>query len=210
MLGATVFESGLPTEQRRQLHLKMTSPERMFMDNHSMKGKSGLIRELIAVGLTVRQAEKAVNAVFDCMARAVGRGEMVEIPGGVIQAQIMNGAPRQASHRFRSVRTGEITVKTVNYPGRRRVVKFRPDVSLDLTPLPAPPTPEQIECRQLVTELIGMPPDDAIMESLLRAAAFPPQKPGNLLARLRDRKQRGRRYQDASKLAEDIETVYWL
>ena len=66
------------------------------MDNHSTKGKSGLIRELMAKGLSVREAEKAVNAVFDVMARGVGRGETVEIPGGTIQAKIMNGEPRQA------------------------------------------------------------------------------------------------------------------
>ena len=109
------------------------------MDNHSTKGKSGLIRELIAKGLSVRQAEKAVNAVFEVMTRAVKRGETVEIPGGTIQAKIMNGEPRRASQRFRDVRTREITVKVINYRGRRRVVKFRPDESLDLTPLPAPP-----------------------------------------------------------------------
>jgi hypothetical protein len=48
------------------------------------------------------------------------------------------------------------------------------------------------------------------MESLRRAAALPPQKPGNLLARLRDRAQTGRRYEDASLLAADIATLYWL
>ena len=96
------------------------------MDNHSTKGKSGLIRELISKGLSVREAEKAVNAVFDVMARAVKRGETVEIPGGTIQAKIMNGEPRRASQRFRDVRTGEIAVKVITYRGRRRVVKFRP------------------------------------------------------------------------------------
>jgi nucleoid DNA-binding protein len=52
------------------------------MDNHSTRGKSGLIRELMAKGLSVREAEKAVNAVFEVMTRAVKRGETVEIPGG--------------------------------------------------------------------------------------------------------------------------------
>ncbi len=70
------------------------------MDNHSTKGKSGLIRELMAEGLSVRQAEKAVNAVFEVMTRAVKRGETVEIPAGTIQAKIMNGEPRRASQRF--------------------------------------------------------------------------------------------------------------
>jgi hypothetical protein len=102
----------------------------------------------------------------------------------------MNGKPRQTRQRFRDVHTGQISFQVVNYPGRRRVVKFRQDESLDLTPLPVsppPPTPAEIECRQLATELIGRPADDAVMESLRRAAALPPQKPGNPLARLRDR-----------------------
>ena len=131
------------------------------MDNHSTKGKSGLIRELIAKGLSVRKAEQAVNAVFDCVTRAAWRGEAVEIPGGTIKTQIMNGKPRQVSQRFRDVHTGEIAVQVVDYPGRRRVVKFRPDESLDLTPLPLPvppatPRPEQIECRRLATELLAI------------------------------------------------------
>jgi hypothetical protein len=37
------------------------------MDNQSDQGKSGLIRELVAKGLSVRKAEKAVNVVFDAM-----------------------------------------------------------------------------------------------------------------------------------------------
>jgi nucleoid DNA-binding protein len=180
------------------------------MDNHSTKVKSGLIRELMAKGLSVRRAEKAVNAVFDVMTRGVERGETVEIPSGTIQTKIMIGQPRRAKQRFRNVRTGEICSKVVDYPGRRRVVKFRSDDSLDLTLLPAPPTSEEIESRQLATELIGGPADDAVMESLKRAAALPPKKPGNLLARLRDRQQRGRRYKDASGLAADIGKLYWL
>jgi nucleoid DNA-binding protein len=190
--------------------VRTPSRKGIFMDNHSTKGKSGLIRELMATGLSVRQAEKAVNAVFEVMVRAVKRGETVEIPGGTIRARIMNGKPRQAEQRFRNVQTGKIDFRVANYPGRRRVVKFKPDESLDLTPLPAPPTPEEIECRQLAMELIGKPADDAVMESLKRAAALHPQKPGNLLARLRDRQQRGLRYSDAIGLAQDIEKLYWL
>jgi hypothetical protein len=85
----------------------------------------------------------------------------------------MNGEPRQASQRFRDVRTGEVSCSVVNYPRRRQVVKFRPDESLDLTPLlipPPPPTPEQIECRQLATELLAQPVDDQIMAKLQQGA----------------------------------------
>ena len=81
---------GILTKERGELPFERPLGKD-FVDNHSTKGKSGLIRELIAKGLSVRQAEKAVNAVFDCMSRAVRRGETVEIPGGTIQAKIMNG-----------------------------------------------------------------------------------------------------------------------
>jgi hypothetical protein len=68
-----------------KLQFEQPSLKGILMDNHSTKGKSGLIRELIAKGLSIHQPEKAVNAVFDCMTRAVRRGETVEIPGGTIR-----------------------------------------------------------------------------------------------------------------------------
>jgi len=178
-----------------------------------MKGKSGLIRELIANGLSVRQAEKAVNAVFDCMTRAVRRGETVEIPGGTIQAKIMNGEPRRTSQRFRDVRTGEIAVKVINYRGRRRVVKFRPDESLDLTPLQAPPPPptlEQVECRQLATELLAKSVDDQIMAQLQESADFPSAKPGALLRRLKEVENRGWRISSTEDLTAYLAKLYWV
>lgn len=183
------------------------------MDNHSTKGKSGLIRELIAKGLSVRQAEKAVNAVFEVMTRAVKRGETVEIPGGTIQAKIMNGNPRRASQRFRDVRTGEIIVKIVNYRGRRRVVKFRPEESLDLTPLPVPPpppTPEQMECRRLATELLATAVDDQIMAELQKDADFPSPKPGALLRRLKEVRNRGLRIRSTEDLTAALAKLYWV
>ena len=67
------------------------------MDNHSTKGKGWLVSQLIEKGMSVRKARKAVEAVFGCMARAVRRGEVVEIPGGTIQGQIMEGKPTSAS-----------------------------------------------------------------------------------------------------------------
>jgi nucleoid DNA-binding protein len=179
------------------------------MNNHAKQGKSRLIRELLAKGLSVRRAEKAVNVVFDIMAKAVRRGELVEIPGGSMQAKTMNGKARSRMQRFRNVQTDEINFRIVRYPGRRRVVRFRPDETLDLTPLPEPPTTEELQCRQLAAELIGKPASDAVMERLHRAAAFPPQKPGNLLARLRERQQRGGQY-NVESLACEIEKLYWL
>ena len=106
----------------------------------SNKGKSRLIRELMAKGISVRKAEKAVNAVFDCMARAVRRGEDAEIPGGRIQAKMRKGQPRRKWQRFVNVHTGKITFKMVSFRGRRRVIQFKP---------------EQAEARQLAAELLG-------------------------------------------------------
>jgi nucleoid DNA-binding protein len=183
------------------------------MDNHSTKGKSGLIRELIAKGLSVRQAEKAVNAVFEVMTRAVKRGETVEIPGGTMQAKIMNGEPRRASQRFRNVRTTEIDSRIVTYPGRRRVVKFRPDESLDLTSLsapPPPPTPEQIECRRLATELLAKAVDDQIMAQLLEGADSPSSKPGALLRRLKEVQNRGWQIRSTEDLTACLAKLYWV
>jgi nucleoid DNA-binding protein len=180
------------------------------MDNHSTKGKSGLIRELIAKGLSVRKAEQAVNAVFDCVTRAAWRGEAVEIPGGTIKTQIMNGKPRRLSQRFQDVRTREIAVQVVDYPGRRRVVKFRPDESLDLTPLPVPPTPEEIECRQLATELLAKVVDDQVMIQLQEGADFPSPKPGALLRRLKEARSRGCRIRSTEELTKNLAKLYWM
>ena len=129
------------------------------MDWRSNKGKSKLIRELIAKGISVRKAEKGVNAVFDCMARAVRRGESVEIPGGRIQVKIRKGQPRREWQRFVNVRTGKIMFTIVDFRGKRLVVKFSPDLNLDLSPLPQPLTPDEIEALQLASELLGKTAD---------------------------------------------------
>ena len=188
--------------------------ERIFgMDWYSTKGKSKLIRELMDKGLSVRKAEKAVNAVFDCMAKAVRRGETVEIPGGTIQAKIRNNQPRRQWTRLRNVRTGKIASRIINYPGPRRMVRFEPDHTLDLSPLPAPPvpeTPEQVETRQHVVELLGRSPSPAEMSLLAEAGSVHARGPNSLLLRLRDRKSRGRSYTNADELARDLESMYWL
>jgi hypothetical protein len=63
---------------------------------------------------------------------------------------------------------------------------------------------------QLASELIGRQATDAEIELLEHAAAFPREKPGNLLARLRNVRPRGRRHIDVIELAEDIRRLYWL
>ena len=55
--------------------------------NWRSQGKSALAKMLMREhGVSKRQAEKAVNAVFSCMARALQRGEVVELPVGTIEA----------------------------------------------------------------------------------------------------------------------------
>ncbi len=55
------------------------------MNWRSTAGKSGLIQMLMKEhGFSKRKAEKAVNAVFDCMARALWHGKVVELPIGWI------------------------------------------------------------------------------------------------------------------------------
>ena len=161
------------------------------------------------MGFSVRKATKAVNAVFGCMARAVRRGEVVEVPGGTIRARTRQGKPRRRLQKFRNVQTGRPSFKLVDYPGRRRVVKFRPDESLDLTPLPVPPTPEEIECRQLAAELLGHAVDDETMARLQQSADIHRPKPGNLLRRLKAAKSRSWYSRSTDELAYSIRQLYW-
>jgi nucleoid DNA-binding protein len=184
-----------------------------MVDNHSKKGKSGLIRAVMAKGFSVRQAIKAVNAVFDRMTLAVRRGEVVEIPGGTIQARLRQGKPRQRFQKLFNVQTGESRHKFVRFPGQRRVVRFRPDLALDLTPLPVPPpppTPEEIECQQLATELLGHPVNARILKYLKQHADFPQPKPGSLLRRLKEVKARGRNPKSFYELGSWIRGFYWI
>jgi nucleoid DNA-binding protein len=179
-------------------------------------GKSVIIKDLMDKGLTARKATKAVDAVFDRIKFALWCGDEVPIPGGTIQATIRRGRPRQEwLHRFKNVQTGKAMSKAVKYPGRRRVITFTPDETLDLTPPPLPPppeTPEQIEARQLATELLALkqPADTAMMTSLQQAAEVHPCKPGALLRRLREFKARGWQFHYIDSLAARVTAHYWL
>jgi nucleoid DNA-binding protein len=183
------------------------------MNRESSGGKGSLIWELRQRGFSVRQARKAVNAFFDCATRAVRRGERVEIPGGAIQVKSTRGQPRQTSQRFRNIQSGEIVYRTVKFPGGHRTVRFAPDLTLDLSPLPAPSpteTPEQIEARQLAKEFLGHAPDETEMVLLERGADFYPEGPNSLLRRLRDLKGRGPRVNGSDDLAEAVASLYWI
>jgi nucleoid DNA-binding protein len=174
-------------------------------------GKAVIVKDLMATGLSARKAAKALNAVLDSMKFALWCGEPVEIPGGSIQAKTRKGTPRREFHRFRNVQTREIDHHIVAYSGLRHVVTFTADSELDLTPLPLPETPEQVEALQLASELLGKPADEAIIAQLQQAAEVHPRGPGALLRRLRDIKSRGWQFHnDVHSLARQVAAHYWL
>jgi nucleoid DNA-binding protein len=173
-------------------------------------GKSRIVKDLMAKGVTARKAEKAVNAVFDLMKEALQAGEPVAVPGGTLQAKARKGKPRRKSQRFRTVSSKKIAFKFVRYPGARRVVKFTPDPDLDLTPLPLPETPEQVEARDIASVLIGKPANEAIMARLQQAVEVHQSRPGALLRRLRDLNSRGWTFGNIELLAQQISACHWL
>jgi nucleoid DNA-binding protein len=168
----------------------------------------------MATGLTARKAEAVLNAVLDRMKFAIWCGEPVEIPGGTIQAKIRQGKQRKVVQTFRHIQTKQIVHRIVRYPGWRMVLKFSPDFGLELTPLPRPllpDTPEQVEVRQLASELLCKPADMAIIAMLQEAVELHPHQPGALLRRLRDIKSRGWSFEnDVYLLAQQVAAHYWL
>jgi nucleoid DNA-binding protein len=181
-------------------------------------GKSSIVKDVMAQGFTARKAQKAVNAVVDLMTFALWCGEPVEIPGGTIQSKIRKGRPRTEFQKFRNMekdkgKQKKIAFRIVRYPGRRRAVKFTPDPKLDLTPLPPPAVPEtaeQVEARQLASELLGRPAGKSIVTALQAAVAIHAFRPGALLRRLRDFRDRGWRFTDLEELAREVSKCYWL
>jgi nucleoid DNA-binding protein len=183
-------------------------------DMNKKGGKSRIVKDIMAMGFTARKSEKALNAVIAHMKLGLRRGEPVEVPGGTLQSKIRRGKPRREAQRFGNVNTRKTRSQIIHYSGRRRVVKFTPDLALDLTPLPPLPLPEtaeQIESRQLASYLLGKPADMAIMAALQQAAEFRRCMPGSLLRRLRDYKDRGWHFNnDLYELRSYLAAWYWL
>jgi len=185
------------------------------MNSYSDTGRSGLIRALLAKGYSFRRAAKLVNAVFDTMVQGLRRGERVEIPGGSIQVAERKAKPRlELHHKFEDLRTGP-AFRAVKYRGKRKIVKFRPDEALDLSPLPPSPRPaakrETLEfrtCRKLVSEMVGEPIDDAGMQLLQGAVGSQARSPISLLEALRERKAKGYAYVTVGLLAADLAYLF--
>ena len=185
------------------------------MNSYSHTGRSGLIRDLVAKGYSFRQATKLVNAFFDIMTRALERGEQVEIPGGSIQVEELEGEPRiEPNHMFQDLETHKPVTRPVRYKGARKIVKFVSDESLDLSPLPASARPAQREtpefaaCRELASELVAEPMDDAGMQLLQRVVYSQARSPVALLEALRERKAMGYSYATVGLLAADLGSVF--
>ena len=183
------------------------------MNWKSTVGKSALIKMLIKEhDFSKRKAENAVNAVFYCMARALRRGDEVELPIGWIQtASPPANREKQTRQRFRNIQTKKISFKTVRYPDK--IIRFRAKPELIVKgPFPPPPlTPGMInkgeELEQLLAGL-GFPdvarPD---LESLLGAAE------GNLnwlLSRLRLLVREEQKFTNFLVLRDTVRQLYWI
>jgi nucleoid DNA-binding protein len=192
------------------------------MDWYSMNGKSGLIRDLAAQGFSVRKSTKAVNAVFDCMRRGLARGETVEVPGGRLRVQIWNARRKHflKFQKLKNVNTGKLFYRIVRYPGWRRVIRFDPDLNLNLDHCAEypPPTrsvaacpwlfqnqdPAQVEAWKLAAGLLGHPVDTATMTVLQQGADRNPYYRGALLPMLRQCSRIGLRPPSVPALAEAL------
>ena len=185
-------------------------------------GKQSLIDDVMVKGISSTKAAQTVDAVIKLWKDALSCQEVVEIPGGTIQSRIRQGKERRKWQKFRNV-TGKVFYKIVNYPGWRRVVKFTPDKKLDMTPPPKPDTPEtpdDLQARQIASELLRRPADKGAMAKLQYAVKAHPQnpwevllanpKPGALLRRLKDIKARGWQNFGVDSLAQQVTSLHWV
>src|SRR5436190_2068344 len=96
------------------------------MNWRSNAGKSALIKMLMKEhGFSKRKSEKAVNAVFTCMARALRRGEEVELPIGWIRTASppANREKVKLRQRFKNIQTRELFRTIACYPDK--IIRFR-------------------------------------------------------------------------------------
>ena len=111
-----------------------------------------------------------MNVLFDVMTWCVYRGEVVELPLGKLFVTFVEGEDRERLQRFRNVNTGELQSAKMRYPGRRRVVRFRPKVELEFPYLPPPqPNPRTVAAIADAVRCLrgGLPPSPWLMDALL-------------------------------------------
>jgi nucleoid DNA-binding protein len=183
------------------------------MNWHSTAGKSALIKMLMKEhGFSKRKSEKAVNAVFDLMARALWRRDQVELPIGWLQiAAPPAKRPKRKFQRFRNIQTGKISHSMVRYPDK--IIRFRVNPELIVTgpAPPPPPSPEMIKKAEGLDQLLsrlGCPDVTGLnLKPLLGAAD---ENLDRLLARLRLLVQDGNMFSDFSVLCATVSEIHWV
>ena len=189
------------------------------MNWSSTAGKSALIKMLMKEhGFSKRKSEKAVNAVFHCMALALRRGDMVELPIGWMQtASPPAGRKKREFRKFRNIQTNrksqrkEIFWKIVTYPDK--IIRFRANPKLiEKGPFPPPPpSPEMIkkgeELEQLLSTL-GFPDMAGLDLGRLLGAAE-----GNLdwlLSRMRRLVREQYKFTAFYVFCRTVRDLYWI
>ena len=195
----------------------------------STAGKSALIQMLMKEhGFSKRKSEKAVNAVFHCMARALRQGDIVELPIGWMQtARPPAKRAKRKFQRFKNIQTDRnsqtkgIFSKWVTYPDK--IIRFRVNPELiEKGPFPPPPPSAEMinkveELNQLFFRLMGR---ECIVPELrlLLLASVDPNKfcadadlPGyldRLLARLRMLVREERQFTNFFMLCASVRQLY--
>ena len=164
-------------------------------------------------GFSWPEAEKSFRAVWQVISRCIRRGEVVELPGlGIIQAMRRNS--KGVSRCFRphhNIHTGKSPYRILDSTKRKFRIVFTPHPGLDLTPPPSPPSPAELEARQLAAELLGQPVNDGTMADLQRnGIEIHPHLSGALLRRLRELKHRGRTFENVALMVYALAELYWI
>jgi nucleoid DNA-binding protein len=167
-------------------------------------------------GFSWPKAERGFRRVLDVIAENIRCGEVVELPGlGTIKSVLSTKPQPRYWKPLWNVHTGKAQYRVVPRQRRPRRITFKAHPWVDLTP-PPPPTPAEIETRQLAAELLGRPVDDRIMAELQAGVDIHAHRPGALygpgalLRRLRHLKNRGRRFEDATSMAWAVAELYWI
>jgi len=183
------------------------------MNWRSNAGKSALIKMLMKEhGFSKRKSEKAVNAVFDCMACALRRGETVELPIGWIRTALPPPKKKKVKlQRFKNIQTGTFFHRIARLPDK--IIRFRenPKLIVEGPGHPPPPGPE-LACQgeqleQLLSQLGFADLTGLDLGSLISAAA------GNLnwlLSRLRALVKDERKFTHFGVLVHSVQELYWV
>jgi len=203
----------------------MSSNPKVPTDGSKTVRKSDLMKMLRDEhGISKRKAAAAVNAVFDQMARALRRGEEVELPIGWIQAvQRPPGRKPRVIQRFRNIQSGKIDFKYTRQP--QRIIRFRRTPGLIFRGAEAYSSPvgdtelsrQGEEVARLFTKFTGreltMPELQALMAATVdfnKTAGTPAEIMPRLLARLRQIDREQRSFSGLADLADLVSRLIWI